>query len=383
MTPLIPLDRFSNFTRLKYVTAWILRFVNNCRRTRNELQIPQVRSPLSVQELSSAENYWLCLSQQEYFAEEIQSLKTGHALMKSSCLLSLRPFLDCTDILRVGGRMRNAQLCYTIRHPAILHGKHRITRLIIYSEHLRLLHAGPTLITASLNHQYHIIGSRKAVYSVTRGCIVCRRMSARPQSQLLRQLPTERLTPGLIFDHVGVDYAGPVYIKYGFVRKPTIIKAYICVFVSLSVKAVHLELVSDLTTEAFIAALRRFMARRGRPSTIWSDHGTNFVGAAHEIKELIQFLKEKRAQRVISEFCSAQNIKWKFIPEHAPNFGGLWEAAVKSMKFHLKRVIANTKCTFEEFTTVLTQVEACLNSHPLTLCPAILTILKLSHLDIS
>ena len=194
---------------------------------------------------------------------------------------------------------------------------------------------------------------------------MCRRISARPQPQMLGQLPTEWVTPGLVFDHVGVDYAGPVYIKYGFVRKPTIVKAYICVFVSLSVKAVHLELVSNLTTEAFIAALRRFIARCGRPSTIWSDHGTNFIGTAREIKELVRFLEERKAQGTISEFCSAQNIEWKFIPEHAPHFGGLWKAAVKSMKFHLKRV-ASTKFTFEEFTTILTQVEACLNSRPLT-----------------
>ena len=85
-----------------------------------------------------------------------------------------------------------------------------------------------------------------------------------------------------------------------------------------------------------------------------------------ENKKLIQFLDKKRTQGAISEFCSAQNIEWKFIPERAPHFGGLWEAAVKSMKFHLKRVIANTKFTFKEFTTILTQVEACLNSRPLT-----------------
>ena len=108
--------------------------------------------------------------------------------------------------------------------------------------------------------------------------------------------------PGPVFDNVGVDYAGPVYIKYGFVRKPTIVKAYICVFVALSVKAVHLELVSDLTTEAFIATLSRFITRCGRPSTIWSDHGTDFVGASREIKELVQFLEKQRTQGAISEY---------------------------------------------------------------------------------
>ena len=183
------------------------------------------------------------------------------------------------------------------------------------------------------------------------------------------QLPGER-TPGSVFNHAGVDYAGPVYIKYGFIRKPTTVKAYICVFVSLSVKAIHLELVSDLTTEAFIASLRRFIARRGKPLSIWSDHGTNFVGAARERKEFSQFLKERGTQNIISEFCTSQNIEWKFIPERAPHFGGLWEAAVKSMKLHLKHVIKDTKLTFEEFSTVLTQIEACLNSRPLTPLPS-------------
>ena len=125
------------------------------------------------------------------------------------------------------------------------------------------------------------------------------------------------------------------------------------VSVSLSVKAVHLELVSDLTADAFIASLRRFIAHCGKPSLIWSDHGTNFVGADRELKE---FLRYQKTQGVISKFCS------HIIEIYPPHFGGLWEAAVKT---HLKRVAANDKLTFEEFTTVLTQVEACLNSRPL------------------
>ena len=179
------------------------------------------------------------------------------------------------------------------------------------------------------------------------------------------QLPKERVTPDIVFDKVGIDYAGPVLIKHAHVRKPTIVKAYICVFVALSVKAVHLELVSDLTTEAFIACLRRFIACRGKPSLIWSDHGSNFVGAARELKELMNFLKHQRTQQIMSEFCSMQNIQWQFIPERAPHFGGLWEAAVKSMKTHLKRIVGDVKLTFEELATILAQIEACLNSRPL------------------
>ena len=103
--------------------------------------------------------------------------------------------------------------------------------------------------------------------------------SIKPQDQLLGQLPTERVSPAPPFDRTGVDYAGPFLIKYGYVRKPTVVKAYSCLFVCLTVKAVHLELVSDLTAEAFLAAFRRFLSRRGCPSLMWSDHGSNFVGA--------------------------------------------------------------------------------------------------------
>ena len=152
-------------------------------------------------------------------------------------------------------------------------------------------------------------------------------------------------------------------------RKPTIVKAYICLFVSLSVKAVHLELVTDLTSEAFIACLKRFISRRGLPSLIWSDNGTNFVGAARELKELYQFLRTQSTQDVVSRYLCDRKITWKFIPQHAPHFGGIWEASVKSMKAHLKRILGDVKLTYEELSTLLTQIEACLNSRPLVPLP--------------
>ena len=119
-----------------------------------------------------------------------------------------------------------------------------------------------------------------------------------------------------------------------------VLKAYIWVFVSLAVKAVHLELVSDLTTEAFIAWLRQFIARRGKPSLIWSDHGSNFVGAARQIKELFEFLQKDASTKDISNFCMSHSIMWDFLPEIAPYFGGLWEAVVKSLEKHLHRIVA-------------------------------------------
>ena len=360
--PIIPIDRFSSFNHLKRVTAWILRFIQNSRMKRHT---DRNKLNLSTSELQRAEDYWIKLIQLAHFELDMITLQRKGTLPPSSSLLPLQPFIDSSRLLRVGGRRQLSQTSYQSQHPIILHGKHPLTHMIIHAEHLRLLHAGPTLLTASLSRRYHVVGGRKVIRSVARKCLTCRRYTARPKPQTLGQLPIERVTPGPVFDKVGVDYAGPVMIKYGYVRKPTVVKAYICVFVSLSVKAVHLELVTDLTSEAFIACLKRFIARRGLPSLIWSDNGTNFVGATRELKELYQFLQTQATQESINHYLSDQKITWKFIPQHAPHFGGIWEAAVKSMKVHLRRILGEVKLTYEELSTLLAQIEASLNSRPL------------------
>lgn len=329
-TPIIPLERYSSFTQLKRVTAWILRFIHNCH---GKKQDQPTSTHLSTAELMNAEIYWTSLAQGQAFPDKIEALRNNKSISTSSCLFSLHPFVDSSGLLRVGGRRQNTQLSYSIIHPIILPGKHPITSLLISSELRRLMHVGPTLLTASLNRRYYITWCRRIVHSITHDCIICRHTTAKPKPQLLGQLPAERITPDYVFNHVGLNYAGPFTIKYGSNRKPTLVKAYVCVFVSLSIKAIHLEIASDLTTDAFIAVLRRFIARRGKPSIIWSNHGTNFVGAVGQLNEFITFYQNQKTQGLISDFCTMQ----KFIPEHTPHFGGLWEAAVKSMKSHLKR----------------------------------------------
>ena len=264
--PVLSLDRFSSFTRLLRVTAWSMRFTHNCRA--RERNLTRTIGPLSVIELNRARSYWISLSQRAHFTKEVKALKLKTRISQSSSLLPFNPFLDEAHLLRVGGRESKSKLTYETQHPLIIHGKHLLAKLLIRSEHVRLLHAGPTLLTASLCRQFHVVGCRKVIRSITRSCVTCRRKSARPQPPMMGQLPMERITPDAVFDKVGIDYAGPVYIKQGSVRKPTILKAYVSVFVSLSVQAVHLELVSDLTTEAFLACLRRFIGRRGKPATI-------------------------------------------------------------------------------------------------------------------
>lgn len=178
------------------------------------------------------------------------------------------------------------------------------------------------------------------------------------------QLPPARVNPASTFLHTGVDYAGPIQIRTTKGRGHKSYKGYRTIFVCLSTKTVHLEVVSDMLAETFIAAFRRFTSRRGCCAHIYSDNGTTFVGAKNLMKAEVTSLLKKAS---IEEKLTTYGTQWHFIPPSAPHFGGLWEAAVKSTKYHMKRVIGEATLTYEELSTLTSQIEACLNSRPL--CP--------------
>jgi len=162
------------------------------------------------------------------------------------------------------------------------------------------------------------------------------------------------------FTNTGLDYVGPFHVKQGGQRSKITTKGYIALFICLSTRAIHLELVPDLSTEAYIAALHRFVSRRGLCNNIYSDNGTNFIGAEKEIRRMI--VDTEFADSIVN-YASQQGIKFHFVPPSSPHMGGLWEAGVKSMKYHLRRVVGKATFTFVEFSTLLCQVEAIL-----TLC---------------
>ncbi|XP_055854499.1 uncharacterized protein LOC129918153 [Episyrphus balteatus] len=177
-------------------------------------------------------------------------------------------------------------------------------------------------------------------------------------------LPRERTELSLPFANTGIDFAGPFSIKSFSARNCRITKGYVCLFVCFATKAIHLEPTSDLSTSAFLAAFSRFVARRGLPKTIFSDNGTNFVGASKVLANDFRLFIDSFA-RDVSGIYQPQGVNWKFIPPGAPHMGGLWEAGVKSFKAHFRKVAGQNKFTFEEFTTLLARIKSCLNSRPL------------------
>lgn len=180
-------------------------------------------------------------------------------------------------------------------------------------------------------------------------------------------LPKDRITvPIRVFETCGVDYAGPFLYKEGSRRSTKLIKCYMAIFVCFATKAVHIELAADLTSEAFLSVFKRFISRRGSPTTIYSDNGLNFVGAERELKELRKLFNDESTQSQIIAYMSDRQIRWHFITPRAPHHGGLWEAAMKSAKQYIFRIAKNTHLKYKELETLLIQIEAILNSRPLT-----------------
>ncbi|KAK2578264.1 hypothetical protein KPH14_000887 [Odynerus spinipes] len=245
------------------------------------------------------------------------------------------------------------------RHLVTAEYAHHLTTLIIDDAHHRLLHAGALATHAYIRQRFWIPDGRNVA------CNRCFTFKPTPIIQPLGSLPPVRVTAASAFITTGVDYAGPFFITSARLRGAAVTKAYLVVFICFATKAVHFEVASELSSAAFIAAYRRFVARRGHPTVIFSDNGTNFVGAHHELRDLSRLLSSPKHQQSLSAAASTCGTDWRFIPPASPHFGGLWEAAVKSAKHHLRRTIGDQRLTYEEFLTICTQVEAILNSRPL------------------
>ncbi|XP_065083404.1 uncharacterized protein LOC135705559 [Ochlerotatus camptorhynchus] len=351
----------SSLSSLVRLVAYIRRF---CSNTKTHNQETKRFGPLSTAELENALVNLVKLAQQESFVEDLQSVRTTGQVKSTSKLKALSPVL-VNGVLRTRGRLNNAAIPYAQKQPMILDNKHPFTLLVVRYYHLSHLHAGPTLLIAIVRAKFWPLRLRDVVRKVTHECVTCFRNRPSFNEQIMADLPSVRVTPTLPFLNTGVDFCGPFYLRPP-TRKAAPPKSFVAVFVCLSTKAIHLELVGNLSADSFIASLKRFAARRGVPQTIYCDNATNFVGARRTLNEFLQLFHTQQNRQDVTRQCSAEGIQFSFIPPRSPHFGGIWQAAVKSLKTHLRRTLTNALVTTEQFHTLLTQIEAILNSRPLT-----------------
>ena len=170
------LERISSYNHLVRVTAWVLRFVNNGRK-RSEGDSSPI---LSLSELKRSEEIWWRIVQKTLFEEEICNLENGKGLSTRSKILPFHPFLDERGLLCIGERLQRERLPSGERHPVLLPGNHKIIGLLITVEHLRLMHAGPTLVSASLSHRFTVLGGRWIICTIASRCVTCRKVAAKP-----------------------------------------------------------------------------------------------------------------------------------------------------------------------------------------------------------
>ncbi|PFX13477.1 hypothetical protein AWC38_SpisGene22432 [Stylophora pistillata] len=350
--PFIDFTRFSKYSRLLRTVAWIKRFVTNSRVKEDE----RIDSILTSSEIQNAERWLISHVQKASFPEEITSSKQ-HGPEKDGNLANLNPFMYTTSgFLRVRGRIHKSLLPEEEKHPIILPSNHPVVKLLIDDVHRRELHAGVEHTFSVLRQKFRLIKGRLTVRQTLRNCLLCRHYLTKPFGQRMAPLPEDRIKPAPPFTNVGLDFAGLLYLK------DSGDKVYICLFTCAVTRAVHLELVCDMTAERFLLALRRMIARRGMCSIIWSDNAKNFKAAHKELRQCWRVLQSDQTQSVLSQ----KKIQWKFIVEKAPWWGGFYERVIKSVKTPLKKLFAKAMLDTEQLTTILAEIKAQLNSRPLT-----------------
>ena len=335
--PFFKIERHSSLTKAMRVMAYVLRF---CRCVRGQKTV----GDLSYKELTEAKFALLKVAQSASYSKELVALQGGRPLPNSSCIKKLSPFLGNDGLLRVEGRLQFADIPDETRHPVIIPRGHMATLLARHT-HLSKKHAGVNSMLVDLRNAYWIVGARKICKTITKHCKSCQRFDSKPLTQPMAPLPKGRITRASPFATSGIDHAGPLYCA-DYPGK----KFYILLFTCAVTRAVHLELVESMSCEDNVFALRRFFARRGRATSIWSDNAKGFVAAKDRLLEMY----------------GADGPEWHCIVPRAPWWGGFYERMVGVVKSSLKKTLGRGNYRRVELETVLHEVEGCVNSRPLT-----------------
>ena len=333
---LFPLEDESRLEQVIRKTALVTRFVKNCKASVLNRHLPPEeqqelkRGRISVEEMEEARNYWLRRSQSVGFRNEMKALEQRKEISRLTKLGYFRPFLD-PDTGLLMGLPRNGE-----PPLPILWINDRFGRLTFEAEHRRMFHGGAAATLTAVRERYHVPKGRVMAKQVVADCRRCRRYRARPSGSPEGLLPENRVKPARPFSICGADFFGPLHLNEEG-------KVWVLILSCAVIRGVHLEMVTDQSAEQVSLALRRFVARRGVPKVIYSDNAKTF--------------------KCLSKIVPWE---WKFIPEKAPWHGGFYERLIAVVKNCLKITFHGCALSRVALETAVTEVEAAVNSRPLT-----------------
>ncbi|XP_006811478.1 uncharacterized protein LOC102806687 [Saccoglossus kowalevskii] len=357
------LTRISGWWKLKRVMGWVIIAKNKFLKFigKLECQFEEVVQCLTPKMLYESEVAVVKYVQRKAYIEEIEVLSKGKTVTKRSPLFKYDPVLTDDGIIRVGGRLKKADLLYEIKHPIVLPKNSQVSVMIVRDAHSTVGHLGRNSILAKVREKYWIYGASQLAKRVARSCVTCQRYHAAPCEQVMAELPADRVVAEVSpFTFCGMDYFGPLTVRRG----RSDVKRYGVIFTCFSSRAVHLEIAHSLETDACINAIRRFMARRGPVRSIRSDNGTNLVGSEKELRHALEGLDQSRMNDVL---C-AEGIEWHFNPPAASHFGGVWERMIRSIRKILYSLLREQPRIVDDETlsTLFCEAENIVNNRPLT-----------------
>lgn len=337
--------RYSTFSRLLRHTAYIQRFIRYLRDKVDKSKTDQ--TPLTIHDLRRAT---------EAIVRVVQRLSFPDG-ERTPCLLPLRPYRDDDGLLRVGGRLTAAtHLPYEARHPTILPKSGHFTTLVIRHYHTTAAHCGQAQTLAELRRKYWVLHAKSTIRQLLHKCVTCRKIKGDMMTQIMSDLPKSRTEPYRpAFTVTGMDAFGPMMAKRG--RRA--VKRYGIIFTCFSTRAIHLELIEDMSTDSALNAIRRFIARRGTPEEIYADNGGNFIGTSRELRTAIKQWNELKPR------LTQNGITFKFQTPYASHMSGVWERLIKTTKQALQAALTNNIVAEDVLHTILTEVEGFVNARPI------------------
>ncbi|XP_068227672.1 uncharacterized protein [Palaemon carinicauda] len=358
----IGIDRFLHFSTWDSLVRGVAFLKRFCRSHR-AVETPSLTS---VDSYINAVNFIIRSVQSEVYRVGMDCLQQNEPVPKCSQIANLNPFLDEQGILRVGGRIVNSDLSLKEKKPIILPGRHHITMLLVRHYHGKVRHQGRHFTDGAVRSVgFWIVGGKRLISSFIHKCVTCHKLRGKTECQIMSDLPEDRLEPSPPFTNVGVDAFGPWTIvsrrtRGGYVNS----KRWAILFSCLVTRAVHIELIEEMSSSAFINAVRRFISLRGQVKIFLSNRGTNFIGAVDQ-RRIDSINVEDGPLR---KFLYNSGTTWIFNPPHSSHMGGAWERMIGITKRILNSMLLNNtgkSLTHDVLNTFLTEVSAIINSRPL------------------